>query len=82
MSAAADTIDLMAEKKKRKGPGRPATGRSPSVTIFARVTPDVAQALEDYINSFQYPPKTVAIVTRALKDLLEREGFWPRPAKD
>jgi hypothetical protein len=75
--AFADKIQCMREKKDKKGRGRPATGRTPSVTIFARVPPQLAEALEMYLNGLRPKPSTTAVVIAALEDFLQAKGFWP-----
>jgi hypothetical protein len=71
----------MSKDKDKKGRGRPATGRTPSVTIFARVPPPLAEALEAYLDSLRPKPTTTAIVITALEDFLAAKGYW-RPADE
>jgi hypothetical protein len=75
--ALADKIQGMSQKKDKKNPGRPATGRTPSVTIFSRVPPPLAEALEAYLDSLRPKPSTTAVVIAALEDFLQEKGFWP-----
>jgi hypothetical protein len=68
----------MSEKgKKGKGRGRPSTGRTPTTTIFARVPPPLAEALEAYLEGLRPKPTTTAVVIAALEDFLEAKGYWP-----
>lgn len=55
--------------------------RSPSWTIYARIDPDLQEAVDRYIASQEYPPTIGRVVERALKDLLEKAGLWPVKAK-
>lgn len=77
MIAFADKIHGMKDKKPKKTRGRPATGRSPSVTIFARVPPQLAKAFEAYLESLRPKPSSTAVVIAALEDFLQGKGFWP-----
>jgi hypothetical protein len=77
MVAFADKIQGMSQKKDKKPRGRPATGRTPSITIFARVPPQLAEALEAYLDSLRPKPSTTAVVIAALEDFLQAKGFWP-----
>ena len=53
-------------------------GRTPAHTIFARIEPDLGEALNDYLA--QHRPKTTrtAILALALEEALRKAGFWPR----
>jgi hypothetical protein len=69
----------MSDKGKGKGKkrvGRPSTGRTPTVTIFARVPPALAEALEAYLDSLRPKPTTTAVMIAALEDFLQAKGFW------
>lgn len=76
--SAADTITGMAaQPSKRKGKrGRP-VGRTPSITVFARVRPEIGDVLHAHIESIS--PKTTlsAVVELAITQYLERHGLWP-----
>jgi hypothetical protein len=82
MNSGAATIDRMADKDKKKRPGRPATGRSPSVTVFARVPPPLADLLEAYLDSLRPRPTTTAVVVAALEDFLAARGYKLPPPAD
>lgn len=78
MPVVLDTIPDMA-KKKPNGPGRPATGRKPTITIYARVRPELGEALEAYLASLRPRPTGTAVLEAALEDFLQGKGFWPPP---
>jgi hypothetical protein len=82
MPPATDTIDRVADRDKKKGRGRPPTGRTPTVTVFARVPPPLAQALDAYLDSLRPQPTTTAVVVAALEDFLQARGFWSPPPPD
>lgn len=60
----------MAKKKQ----GRPRTGVTPTVALFARVRPSVAAALREHVAGVQ--PKTTvgAVVSLAIEQYLARAG--------
>ena len=81
MTATATPVRIggMSEKKKKQGRGRPSTGRTPTSTIFARVPPPLAKALDVYLDSLRPKPTTTAVVIAALEDFLQAKGYWPLP---
>jgi hypothetical protein len=79
-ATAVTTIGRMSKDKKKK-PGRPATGRTPTETIFARVPPELADALNRCLKSLRPKPNTTAVVIAALEDFLASRGFWPPPTE-
>jgi hypothetical protein len=79
MKTVVATIDRMGKEKKKRG--RPATGRTPTETIFARVPPELSQALDNYLESLRPQPKTTAVVIAALEDFLAARGFWSSSTK-
>ncbi len=85
MSDASGTLALMADKKKGgkkpRGPGRPATGRSPHVVLFSRVPPALGEALQQYVESREPKTTSSAVVELAVRRFLVSEGFYP-PKKD
>ena len=76
----------MANKKttdgKRKRPGRPPTGRAPTMVIFARVAPSLGQALRNHVASIQ--PKTTigAVLAMTVERYLTECGLWPPKTKE
>jgi hypothetical protein len=66
-------------KKPRRKPGRP-QGRTPSVTIFARINPELAKVLQAYIDGVKPKTTTTAVVELALERYLTEVGHWPPPA--
>jgi hypothetical protein len=91
----ADTLPGMTKKNNKPGGktggkkrGRKPTGRTPYVTVYVRVRPELAKALEDYRSSLRPKPTQNAVAETALEDFLTAKGFWPpaptpkSPAKD
>lgn len=79
MAITVATIDRMSKKPPKpsgSGPGRP-PGRKPTTTIFARVSPRLGKALDDYIDSLKLKPTITGIVELSLKEYLASQGFWP-----
>lgn len=71
----------MTEKRKKTGgKKRPPQGRSPSVTVFARVSPELGSALDAYIEGTRPRTDKTAVVALALEEYLTKVGFWPPPA--
>jgi hypothetical protein len=62
-------------RKKPAGGAQP--DRSPSRTIFARISPEMEEALNAYMQSLRPRPSITAVIEMALEDLLAGKGFWP-----
>jgi hypothetical protein len=79
MDTGGSTILGMAKERtnKPKKLGRPATGRTPTTTVFARISPDLGKALEAYVESVRPRTTTTAVVSLAIEEHLARVGFWP-----
>jgi hypothetical protein len=77
MAAATATMPGMAKKKSDKADK--AQGRSPSYTVFARIAPELGEALDKYLASIRPKPTTTAVVETALEDFLAKAGFWKPP---
>jgi hypothetical protein len=77
LAMVAATTKIHGMSKDKKGRGRPATGRTPSVTIFARVPPALSEALDAYLESLRPKPTTTGVMIAALEDFLQAKGFWP-----
>lgn len=80
MVAAVRTMPGMAKKPPKRRPGRP-RGRTPTETIFARVSPDLAKALDSYVSTFRPKTTQTAVVEVALEEYLTKHGFWPPAAE-
>lgn len=77
MSAIADTFAGMAKKKPTTKRGRPPTGgRTPAITIFARVSPELGKALNDYVDGIKPKTTLAAVVSLAVEEYLARVGHW------
>lgn len=85
-SSGSTILDMPTKRNKSSGGGgkrgRPATGRAPTETVFARVKPELAAALNAYIKSLRPEPKITAVVVAALEDFLASKGFWPPPDQE
>src|ERR1700722_19544459 len=84
MVASGVTMPVMTDdrKKPKKKMGRPATGRTPSTAVFARVSPELGKALDAYVESIRPRTTNTAVVSLALEEYLTRAGFWPPPSKN
>ena len=60
-------------KSGTRGRGRP-PGRTPSYTVFARISPEVGKAFEEHLKTIK--PKTTmgALVELAMEEYLSRHG--------
>lgn len=76
MVAASATVARMG-KKKPTDEGKKPHGRSPNYTVFARVPPELGEALEAYISSLRPRPSMTAVLTSFIEDGLAKVGFWP-----
>lgn len=65
----------MAERKKPRKPGRPATGRKQTVTIQARVSPELHAALETMCATTRRTKNVEMVI--ALEAHLAAAGVWP-----
>ena len=83
MAIASVTIPHMGKKKAADspGPGRPATGRTPSETVFARVEPRIHKALENHVKKIRPRTSMAAVVSLAIEQYLERVGEPIDPAE-
>ncbi len=79
MARKADKPDKGDDDKPRKV-GRPATGRKPTRTIFARVPPYLGDALDVYLDGLRIRPNLTAVVIKALEEFLRGEGALPTDA--
>lgn len=73
----------MATDKKSDGKGkrgRPPTGRTATYNIHTNIDPELGADLEAYMLHFTYEPKLKAVVERAIRLLLEADG-WPMKSK-
>lgn len=59
--------------------GRPATGKTPTTTVYARVRPELGKALDAYLADQRPEPTVTRVVETALEDFLEAKGYWPPP---
>lgn len=68
-------LDDMAPKKKKpdKTP--------PTEPVSVRLETELVAALDDLCQSQAFPPTRSVVIARALQELLERQGFWPRKPK-
>ncbi|MBL8867124.1 MAG: hypothetical protein JNK93_16330 [Planctomycetia bacterium] len=67
------TLAVMAKKKSDSTkPTRP--GKA----INVRITDELSDALDRFIESQRIPPKITDVVEVALHEFLEREGFKPK----
>jgi hypothetical protein len=66
-------MTVMAKKK----PKTEEQGRDKGWGVFARLDPALKKPTEDYIKSREYPPHLARVLERALRMLLEQEGYWP-----
>lgn len=73
----ADTIPRMA-KKKPKGAGVPKPNRSPSYSLYARISPELGEALNRYVESLRPRPTLASALEMILEDALAKAGFWPK----
>lgn len=64
----------MSKAKSKGGRGKP---RGP--VLYLRIDPQLESALQSFIEKQRIRPDKTAVVTTALQELLEREGFWPPP---
>ena len=66
---------------RKKNPP-PASGTEPKprpgYPVFARIDEELGAALEEFLGAQRYRPTLTTVLEQALKDLLEREGFWPK----
>ena len=76
MDSNVGTIPVMAKKRK---PGRPATGRKPTYIVYARVSPALGAAFEQYLERTRPRPSTTSAIELALEKLLTEAGYWPPP---
>ena len=71
-------------KRKNKDSEMPAT-TSPKRTgrnVNAWVDPDIWSALEAYFRSLELRPTTTQVIELALKEFLDKRGFWPPEDND
>lgn len=72
----ADTMPRMA-KKKLKGDGAPKPNRSPSYSLYARISPELGEALNRYVDSLRPRPSLASVLEVFIEDALAKAGFWP-----
>lgn len=69
-------MPVMATEEPKRERGRP-VGRTPKYNIHTGIDVEIGKALDAYMESFVYEPLLKDVAERALKMLLEKEGFWP-----
>jgi hypothetical protein len=73
----------MAKRKPKKKPVEEAAAQStdestdPSWAVFGRIDPALKKPTEDYISDREYSPVIARVIERALREFLERQGYWP-----
>jgi len=65
---------------KRK-PGRP-TGRKQTASIFARISPQLAQVFNDQVEAIRPKTSASAVVEMLIERWLTEQGYWPPPGKE
>lgn len=65
-------------RKAKSGAGKPQ--RSPAYIVYARISPEIGAAFEDYLSKAEPKPTSKAALELALKEFLGQRGFWPRQA--
>lgn len=82
-------------KPRKKDTDRPKLGRPrkyeslqsdsqerSGVSVHVYIDPAVSEALTKYVQSQVFPPKKTAVLELALREHLERAGFWPPPKSE
>jgi hypothetical protein len=64
-------------KKKPKGDGVPKPNRSPSYSLYARISPELGEALNRYVDSLRPRPSLASVLEVFIEDSLAKAGFWP-----
>jgi hypothetical protein len=69
----------------RKKAGRPrkfqnGNGARSGQAVHVYLDPQLLAAFESFRKSLDFPPKKTEVMERALREFLERNGFWP-PSK-
>lgn len=77
MSSPADAITRMS-KKKPPGEGG-AQKRSPAVTVYARLPPELGKAFNRHIDTLRPRASAQAVVEMLVERWLTEEGKWPPP---
>lgn len=71
----------MAKTKKTKT-SEPVVDEPETVwKLFSRIDIALKQPFEEYIESREYPPDQARVIERALREFLQKEGFWPPKQK-
>lgn len=76
----AATMGRMAKAPKEPdGPKKP--GRKPykraGVSVHVYIDPRIRAAAQSFMDNHEFNPDLTAVVSQALKELLERHGYWP-----
>lgn len=76
MAGAAGTMPHMPKEKPKRG--RP-QGRRQTVSLYARVDPDLAQVWNDYVESLRPKTSSNSMIELLIEDYLRAKGLWPPP---
>lgn len=68
-------LTVMAKRKNASG-GKDDEKKGPA-PLFLRLTEEEDSALMAYVNSHRVPPERTAVAKVALREFLEKVGFWP-----
>jgi hypothetical protein len=75
--AAATTADM--GKKTSSGASGRKPNRRPSVTLYARVEPQLGQAFKDYVDSLRPRTDVQAVIEMLIEQHLKGLSLWPPP---
>ncbi len=70
------TMKDMARPKKTPGEQQSAKPR-PGYPVFARLDSELGAALDRFFAAQRLKPTLTTVIEAALKEFLQKEGFWP-----
>lgn len=87
MTSATDTMPPIMAKKtpppddEKRGRGRP-PGARPTVTVFARVAPELGEAFAAEVSKLRPKTSVNAVVEMLIEEWLKDRGAWPAPSDE
>jgi hypothetical protein len=73
MASTSCTMPGMTKKNSNQKP----RGRRPAYTVYARISPELGEAFEQFLASRRPKPTLTSAVEMAIEELLKSEGLWP-----
>jgi hypothetical protein len=76
---AAGTVTIAGMAKKKPAGDKP--NRTPNYTVFARISPELGEAFDAYVNSLRPKPTATSVLQVCIEEFLKEKGFWPPEGK-